>query len=64
MNYSQIDLATDSEKKLQHVPKMCQKCAKVCQSVTFGTEQKVKQKDSEYKKSFLVGQIDCKNRKE
>ena len=24
----------------------------------------MKQKDSEYKKSFLVGHIDCKNRKE
>ena len=47
---------------------MCQKCAKnvpkMCQSVTFGTKKKVKQKDSEYKNSPLVGRIDCKNAKE
>ena len=43
---------------------MCQKCAKVCQSVTFGTKKKVKQKDGEYKNSPLVGRIDCKNAKE
>ena len=64
INYSQNDVATDSEKKLQCVPKMCQECAKACQSVTFGTKKKVKQKDSKYNNSPLVGRIDCKNTKE
>ena len=59
-NYSQIDLATDSEKKLQYVLKMCQNGQK-CYS---GTEKKVKLKDSEYNKSSLVGQIDQEIAKE
>ena len=36
------------------------KCAK---GVSFGTEKKVKLKDSEDKNSSLVSQIDCKNTK-
>ena len=43
---------------------MCLKCAKTAKSVSFGTEKKVKLKDSEYKNSSLVGQIDRTNRKE
>ena len=60
INYSRIDLATDSEKKLQYVVKICrngQKCY-------FLNQKKSEKKDSEYKKSSLVGQIDCKNTKE
>ena len=53
-------MATDSERKLQYVLKMCQNS----QKCYFQTEKKVKLKDSEYKKSSLVGQIDCKNTKE
>ena len=55
-----MDLATDSEKKLQYVVKMCQKG----QRGYFLNKKKVKQKDSSYKNSFLPGQIDCKNTKE
>ena len=53
-------MATDSEKKLQYVLKMCQNG----QKCYFGTEKKVKLKDSEYKKSSLVGQIDQEIAKE
>ena len=60
INYSQIDLATDSEKKVQCVLKICQKG----QKCYFLNQKKVKQKDSEYKNSSLVGQVDCKNTKE
>ena len=60
IKYSHIDLATDSEKKVKYVLKMCengQKCY-------FVNEKNVKQKDSEYKISSPVGQMDCKNTKE
>ena len=40
------------------------KCAKTAKSVSFGTEKNVKLKDSEYKNSSLLGQIDHKNTKE
>ena len=40
---------------------MCYKCAKTAKSVSFGTEKKVKLKDSEYKNSSLFSQIDRKN---
>ena len=40
---------------------MCKKCAKTAKSVSFETEKKVKLKDSEYKNSSLVSQIDRKN---
>ena len=60
INYSQSDLATDSEKKVQYVPKMCQNG----QNCYFLNRKKVKQRDREYKNSFPVGQIDCKNTKE
>ena len=53
-------MATDSEKKLQYVLKMCQNG----QKCYFGTEKKVKLKNSEYKNSSLVSQIDRKNTKE
>ena len=43
---------------------MCYKCAKTAKSVTFWTNKKVKQKDSEYKSSCVIGQIDYKNVKE
>ena len=43
---------------------MCYKCAKTAKSVSFGTEKKVKLKDTEYKNSSLVSQIDCKNTKD
>ena len=43
---------------------MCKNCATTAKSVSFGTEKKVKLKDSEYKNSSLVSQIDCKNTKE
>ena len=59
INYSQINSATDSEKKLQYVLKMCpngQKCY-------FLKQKKVNQNDSEYKNSSLLGPIDCKNTK-
>ena len=36
----------------------------MAKSVSFGTEKKVKIKDSEYKNSSLVSQIDRKNAKE
>ena len=48
INYSQIDLATDSKKNPI--------CAK--------NVPKVKQKDSEYKNSSLVSQIDCQHTEE
>ena len=60
INYSQIDLATGSEENHQYVLK----CAKTAKKVTFSTKNKVKEKDSEYKNSSLVGQIDCKKTKE
>ena len=53
-------MATDSEKNSN----VCYKCAKTAKSVSFGTEKKVKLTDSEYKKSSLVGQINCKITKE
>ena len=53
-------MATDSGKKLQYVLKMCQNG----QKCYFLNQKKMKQKDSEYKNSSLVGQIDCKNTKE
>ena len=59
-NYSQIDLATGSEEKLQYVLKMCQNG----QMWYFLNQKKGNQKDSEYRISSLVGQIDCKNTKE
>ena len=34
------------------------------QKCYFSNQKKVKQKDSEYKNSSLVSQIDCKNKKE
>ena len=43
---------------------VCYKCAKTAKSVSFGTEKKVKLKDSEYKNSSLVSQTNCKNTKE
>ena len=43
---------------------MCKNCAKTAKSVSFGTEKKVKLKDSEYKNSSLVSEIDRKNTKE
>ena len=43
---------------------MCKKCAKTAKSVSFGTGKKVKLKDSEYKNSSLVSEIDCKNTKD
>ena len=52
-------MAIDSEKKLQYVLKLCPQA----KSVSFGTEKKVKLKDSECKNSSLVGQIDRKNTK-
>ena len=61
INYSQIDLATDSVKRSSI---MCSKCAKTAKTVTFWTKREVKQKDSEYKNSSLVGQIDCESMKE
>ena len=39
---------------------MCQNAKKI----SFGTKKKVKLKDSEYKNSSLVSQIDCKNTKD
>ena len=36
----------------------------MAEGVSFGTEKKVKLKDSEYKKSSLVGQADRKNTKD
>ena len=60
INYSPIDLVTDSEKKLQYVLKMCQNGRKCY----FLNQKKVKQKDSEHKISCLIGQNDCKNTKE
>ena len=36
----------------------------MAKSVSFGTEKKVKLKDSEYTSFFLVGQIDGKNTEE
>ena len=36
-------------------------CAKTAKGASFGTEKKVKLKDSEYKNSSLVGQIDRTN---
>ena len=53
-------MATDSEKKLQYVLKMCHNS----QKFYFLNQKKVKQKDSEYKNSSLVGLIDCINMKE
>ena len=59
INYSQIDLATDAENKLQSVVKMCQNGQK-CYLVN---QKKVKQKDSDIKISSAVGEIDRKIRK-
>ena len=42
---------------------ICGKCAKTAWNVTFWTNKKVKEKDSDLKISSPVGQIDCKNRK-
>ena len=42
---------------------MCKKCAKTVKGVSFGTEKKVKLKDSKYKNSSLGSQIDRKNTK-
>ena len=53
-------MATGSEEKLQYVLKMCQKA----KSVSFGTEKKVNLKDSEYRNSSLVFQINRTNTKE
>ena len=53
-------MATDSEKKLQYVLKMCQNG----QKCYFLNQKKLKQKDREHKNSSLIGQIDCKNTKE
>ena len=53
-------MATDSEKKLQYPLKMCQNG----QKCYFLNQKKSEKKDSDYKKSSLVGQIDCKNTKE
>ena len=53
-------MATGSEEKMQYVLKMCQND----QKCYFLNQRKVKQKDREYKNSFLVGQIDCKNTEE
>ena len=53
-------MATDSEKKVKYVLKMC----KNGQKCYFVNKKKVKQKDSEYKNSSPVGQMDCKNTKE
>ena len=43
---------------------MCEKCAKAAKSVSFETEKKVKPKNSEYKNSSLIGQLDRKTKKE
>ena len=59
-NYSQIDLETDSEKKVQNVLQVCQNG----QKCYFLNQKKVKQKDSKYKKSSLAGQSNCKSTKE
>ena len=60
ISYSKIDWATDLEKKLQYVLKMCQNGQESC----FWTKKKVKQNDRKYKNSSLVGQIDWKTTKE
>ena len=60
INYSQINLATDSEKTLQYVLKMCQN-GQICY---FLNQKKVKQRDRKYRNSSLVDPIDCKNTKE
>ena len=60
INYSQIDLATDSDKKLQCVLKTCQNGRKCY----FLNQKKMKQRDSQYKNFTLVVQIDCKRTKE
>ena len=43
---------------------ICSKCAKTAKSVSFGTEKKVKLKDTDHKNSSLVGQIDRINTKD
>ena len=52
-------MATDLEKRLQDVQKVCQNG----QKCYFLNQKKLKQKDREHKNSSLIGQIDCKNTK-